>query len=40
MLRFTCGERKVWSKIKKYQNIMTMIIDTKLQLKGEMFEGK
>ena len=25
-LRFTCGERKIWSNIKKSQNIMTMIV--------------
>ena len=26
MLRFTCGERKIWSSIKISQNIMTMIV--------------
>ena len=25
-LRYTCGERKIWSNIKKYQNIMKMIV--------------
>ena len=25
----TCGERKTWSNIKKSQNIMTMIVDTR-----------
>ena len=25
-LRFTCGERKIWSNIENSQNIMTMIV--------------
>ena len=25
-LRFTCGERKIWSTITKSQNIMNMIV--------------
>ena len=28
MLCFTCGERKIWSKMKKCQNIVTMFIVT------------
>ena len=26
MLRFTCGERKIWSNTRKSQNVMTMIV--------------
>ena len=26
MIRFTCGERKIWQNIKKSQNIMTKIV--------------
>ena len=27
MLRFTCGEKKIWQNIKKSQNIMKMNVD-------------
>ena len=29
MLRFTCGERKVFATIKKSQNFMNVIVGTK-----------
>ena len=32
MIRFTCGERKIYSTIKKYQIIMNMIICKKFVL--------
>ena len=31
-LHFTCGEREIWSNIKKSQNIMTMIVASKILL--------
>ena len=30
--RKICGERKIWSNIKKSQNIMIMIVEPQLQL--------
>ena len=32
VLRFTCGERKIWKNIRKSQNIMKMIVAAVLQL--------
>ena len=36
-LRLTCGKNKIWSNIKIFQNIITMIVDTKFQLKQAIF---
>ena len=38
MVRFTCGERKICSTIKKSQNIMNVIVGTKFQLKLTNFD--
>ena len=39
MLRFTGGEREIWSNIKKSQNIMAMIVVPfeEFQIKIELF---
>ena len=39
MLRFTCGERKIWSNIKKAQNIMTRIVSAGALRQGMPTQG-
>lgn len=34
VLRFTCGESKVWKKVKKTQNILTMIVKSYLMIQN------
>ena len=38
-LRFTCGEKKIWYSIKKYQNIMPIIVAVELSNSATMLHA-